>query len=174
MTLISVLPNSIAGWYKLVNDAQNQSNIILDLELENYLINLLQQYLTNAEITNNLLSFEFLNSINSSIVKRENKLRETGDKCLVIAGLFPGYAEKRNISVDYFLTIGQSAYSYLSMNQRSELRKLFYTISDNFNNLTLVLNSIEKIKNKNSINNYYSKPNMKERKIILTTEKILN
>ena len=145
MTNFFLVPNSTIQWYKLILEAQSYANISLDSEIENYLINLLQQYLTNTELTNNIVSLDFLNNLNNNIMN-DNKLRDTADKCLVLTGLFPGYADKRKLSLDYFVNMGQSSYFYLSVTQAKDLRELYESLSENFSSLSTVLNAIERIK----------------------------
>ena len=65
-----------------------------------------------------------------------------GDSCLLFSGLFPKIAEKRSVSIGYYVGIGQSAYQHLAESCRAQLRKMFHEIAGAFVRLMDVLQAI--------------------------------
>lgn len=48
-----------------------------------------------------------------SIRERKAFLQRLGDVALFVAGLFPGYLERRVVGVDYYIAMGRNAYNFL-------------------------------------------------------------
>ncbi|MDZ7751822.1 MAG: hypothetical protein U5S82_09190 [Gammaproteobacteria bacterium] len=48
-----------------------------------------------------------------SIRERKAFLQRLGDVALFVAGLFPGYLERRVVGVDYYIAMGSNAYNFL-------------------------------------------------------------
>lgn len=113
---MKVLTNStsIALWQDIIQEAETQSGIPLNEDLESYLIFLLMRYLNRPEITKQVIASDYLQSLKLSTSKRLLALQEVGDKCLLFSGLFPHMAEKRLVKISYFVNLGQSAYGSVS------------------------------------------------------------
>lgn len=105
---------SIAQWYTLVNEAQEHIGNRLDIDLESYLVFMLQRFTNRPEVTQSVLALEYLESLESTGRLRADKLRDIGDKCVLFTGFFPELAGKRHVTVSYFVELGRKAYSYLS------------------------------------------------------------
>lgn len=48
-----------------------------------------------------------------SVRERKAFLQRLGDVALFVAGLFPGYLERRVVGVDYYISMGSNAYNFL-------------------------------------------------------------
>lgn len=105
---------SVAQWYTLVNEAQENIGNRLNIDLESYLVFMLQRFTNRPELTQSILSLDYLESLESTGRQRADKLRDVGDKCILFTGFFPELAGRRHVTVSYFVELGRRAYSYLS------------------------------------------------------------
>ncbi len=112
-------PTDTSQWYALVNEAQAQQFCYLDESLESYLVFLLMRYTNQPQLLSSVLALDFLNSETMLGKQRFVKLRDLGDKSLLFAGLFPGIAQKKQVNINYFIDIGQSAYAMISIEDDS-------------------------------------------------------
>lgn len=119
-------PTSLAQWYELVNEAEGFIGNRLQIDLENYLVLMLQRFSNKPDMVSSVLALDFLQSLEKLGSERLELLRDVADKCLIFSGLFPGRAEKRRVSVSYFVDVGRQAYSYLSSLQRESLMMQLY------------------------------------------------
>lgn len=135
--------STIAQWYSLVKETQAQTGLYFDDHVENYLILTLDHFVTDELIIDAPLAVEFLDSVNFGLAYTHQKLRKVGDRCLILAGLFPQHAEKANVSEQYFIDIGQQAYLMLADRARIKTDpNLFYKLSFQFADLKTVLNAM--------------------------------
>lgn len=136
MTTLILHPTTIAHWYALVNEAQVSSAIQLQEDLASYLVFLLHRFTANTDIASSVLGLDFLKSYQQ--VSSRQELKDVGDKCLLVAGLFPGRAIKRRVKLSYFVKLGQTAYSTLS-NHVVDQEELFNQLCYEFPKLLDVL-----------------------------------
>ncbi len=130
---------SLAQWHALINEATVDAHIKLSEELESYLVFLLMRFTDNTEIAQSVLALDFLNAVRPESKDNSGQLQAVGDKCLLLAGLFPGRAERKQVRISYFIHLGQSAYGNLSQVSRQSVASLFYDLSQTFVPLTDVL-----------------------------------
>lgn len=142
MEKLLIHPSETAQWLSLVHEAQKQSQIQLEEDLESYLVFLLMRFTANTELASSVLGLEFLESQQATGAAKQNQLRDVGDKCLLVSGMFPGRAESRRVKLSYFVHLGQSAYSSLSTHSENNLAKLFSELSLSFIHLRDVLHTI--------------------------------
>lgn len=145
MTSIVLQPSITAQWYALVKDAEHNSHLNLTEDLESYLVFLLVRFNAKPEIAKSIMGLEFLNAHHLTGRHQHEHLRDVGDKCLLYAGLFPGRAERRRVKVSYFVELGQSAYSALSMLTRQKIAELYASLGEGFVALMDVLHAIRKL-----------------------------
>lgn len=129
---IVVPPTTLAGWHALVSEAEHKEQLVLDHELESYLVFLLMRFTERAEFADSILALDFLSTLKTSGNTRHDLLRDVGDKCLLYAGLFPRRAEKRHVPFRYFVDLGQMAYSTLSDLQHEQLAPLYKALTEGF------------------------------------------
>ncbi len=73
---------------------------------------------------------------------RRDALRDVGDRCLLVAGLFPGLARRRRVSVDYFVDLGRGAYREVAEAGRSAYDALFGQLAQDYRQLVAVLSGL--------------------------------
>lgn len=145
-------PTPTAEWQALVSEAKHRNAYALAEDLESYLVFLLMRFSGNPEITQSILATEFLESIQQLKMTRLIGLRNVGDKCLLLAGLFPGRARKRRVNISYFVRLGQMAYSALSVERHMELQKLYASLAEHFVLLMDILHCMQELnENKTAI-----------------------
>ena len=145
MNQLILHPTSTAQWQALVQDAEDLSSIQLTETLESYLVFLLVRFMNNPEIAQAVMAEEFLNSMAQRGKQSWHLLRDTGDKCLLLSGLFPGRARKRCLRIGYFVNLGQSAYASLAEQKDKEMADLFCKLNYHFVGLMDVLHSMREI-----------------------------
>lgn len=131
-------PTELSQWHALVLDAQLSSHLVLNESTESYLVFLLMRYSQGAKLIESVLALDFLNSLNNSRHRQIDLLRDVGDKSLLFCGLFPGMAEKRHVSLDYFVDMGQAAYLTVGELQESQ-SGLYHQLSEQFLMLKKIL-----------------------------------
>lgn len=139
MQNIVTYSTSLAQWHALINEATVDAHIRLTEDLESYLVFLLMRFSTEPEIAHSVLAIDFLSAFSGNAPDRSGQLQQVGDKCLLLAGLFPGRAERKHVRISYFIHLGQSAYSSLSSVSTPSWAQLFNALSTAFVSLTDVL-----------------------------------
>lgn len=79
-----------------------------------------------------------------SINERDNVLRHLGDVALFISGLFPQSLHRSVVDVDYYISMGGSAYGFLAESSRVSrtskvYRTIFHELSNRFSDFVDVL-----------------------------------
>ena len=59
-------------------------------------------------------------------------MRDIGDQCLLVSGLFPQSAEKRQVSVDYYVDLGRSAYQHIGSVTQKGIAELYQQLAESF------------------------------------------
>lgn len=131
MSKILKQPGNMAHWQALVVEAQELGGIQLDEELESYLVFTLMRYLRRPEMAHRILALDFLEAFQSSQQQRSQALRDVGDQCLLMSGLFPRQAERRRVRVSYYVDLGRSAYQNLA-DSFTKTAQLFAHLAEEF------------------------------------------
>jgi len=142
MEQLIIHPTDTSQWYALVNDAQLSSNISLHEHTESYLVFLLMRFTQGTALVESIVALDFLEASHQPRHQQLHKLQEVGDKSLLFCGLFPGMAEKRRVSIDYYVHMGQSAYYSAGEQDPSSAPSLFYRLCDQFHALSNVLTAM--------------------------------
>jgi len=123
---------------ELVMQAEQRARLNLPHQLEGYLVLTLLRHLRieTAQALFECLAPRLL----CGRVRGEPSLRDTGDACLMLAGLFPEQASRRHVNVGYFIGIGRSAYSRLAASSAGG--PLFGELSEHFPELVGVLQAV--------------------------------
>lgn len=130
-------PSEISQWYTLVTEAESSCFLNLNQEVESYLVFLLIRFTKEPSIVDSILAIDFLKSLDALKKHQYDAIRDVGDKCLLISGLFPYRAKRFQLSTDYFMNLGRSAYGALSFSQN-----VYTLLSDNFASLTDVMHAM--------------------------------
>lgn len=141
-------PTVLAQWHALVKDAEASADIHLTEKIESYLVFLLVRFMQSPEITRTVVADEFLAGVNQLGSQRLQSLRDIGDKCLLLSGLFPGRARKRQVRISYFVKLGQNAYFMLSSQRHKEMAHLFFELSEQFVYLMDILHTMPEVEGK--------------------------
>src|SRR5690348_7635198 len=100
----------LALWYEVIQEAQVDSQIALEADLESYLVYLLMRNMNNLGLAREIMACKFLQGLCQPRQQKGLILQTVGDHCLLISGLFPALAEKRRVKIRYYIELGQLAY----------------------------------------------------------------
>jgi hypothetical protein len=146
----------IAQFYTLINKAQAEASLYLKEELEAYLVFLLMRFCQKPELAKQVLGLAFLEAYQKASRDSTN-LKEIADSCLIFAGLFPGYAQKRRVSVRYFIDLGQSAYAQAAHYTRPTEANLYQDLSNEFIKLSTVLHATRETHTLPELNSWFER-----------------
>jgi hypothetical protein len=129
-------------WQALVQEAGERTGHPLDEASESYLVFLLLRYQREPWLLSHVHGVDWLEAQARVGSARADGLRDVGDRCLVVAGLFPGLAERRRVSVDYFIDIGRSAYQGVADASRQAYATLYRQLSHGYRDLVETLHAM--------------------------------
>ena len=101
-------------WVDLLKEGQVRACVTLSETEEAYTVHMLQRFMRDVELTDTTLALGYLDSQTDSQAKKYGSLWHTADAGLLLAGLFPERARKRNVSVSYFTDISQVCFFSLA------------------------------------------------------------
>lgn len=134
-----------ALWHDLVRDAEHRAKRSLSEDVQSYLVFTLMRLTSDAALGARVLALDFLQSFGVHGQRRADELRDVGDRCLLLAGLYPEQAERRAVPLSYFCTLGSSAYEALSDAIRNGARSLYEQLARSFRALVRVLIEVRKL-----------------------------
>ena len=134
-----------ALWHDLVREAEQRGAAPLDDEIESYLVFLLMRHLRDAGLGGHVFALDYLATLDDVGTSRRDNLRDVGDRCLLIAGLYPQQAQRRLVSLNYFLDLGSRAYADIADVARTAYAELFRRLAAMFGRLVRVLVEIRRI-----------------------------
>ena len=134
-----------ADWQRLVHEAAEAATHELDETLESYLVLLLSRSLRDVHALHRVMAVEYLEGLLASGQLRSLKLRDVGDHCLLLAGLFPQRAERRLVRVGYFVELGRAAYRELSEALSQGTARLYHELAQAFVALMEVLQAMREM-----------------------------
>ncbi|RUL71072.1 hypothetical protein [Dyella choica] len=129
-------------WQALVQEAYERTGRRLDESSESYLVFVLLRYQADNQLLSHAQGVDWLHALELVGRARADALRDVGDQCLLVAGLFPGLAERRRVSVDYFITIGRSAYQGVADVTRQAYAALYEQLACSYRELVHTLNAM--------------------------------
>lgn len=134
----------MALWQGLVLQGEASAGIRLSETTESYLVFLLMQHLRDGALAGRTMAMEWLAALDRVGIARAEQLREVGDRSLLIAGLYPGLAERRRVSPAYYVRMGELAYDGASDVSRRSERPLFAELAATVRPLVRVLSALRK------------------------------
>ena len=149
----SLPPTPAAAWADLVAEAKLSADHTLSDSVENYLVLTLDHFTQENTLATSIIAIEYLTALQSTGVQGPFQMRQVGDQCLLISGLFPERALRKQVSLDYFIEIGRQAYCTIA-NTTSLTpfdSELFLTLSKDFVGLLDILHHIRGM----ALNQYY-------------------
>ncbi len=129
----------LALWYDLVRDGASCAGTRLPETVESYLVFVLQRHQRDVALGGRTMALERLDADDRISQLRADALRDVGDRCLLIAGLFPRLAERRRVGPDYYAAMGRSAYAGVAAATRAGYAELFAQLAQAFNGMRQVL-----------------------------------
>lgn len=104
----------LAQLQSLVHEVQASCDRQLDEALESCMVFLLMRFTRKPHCTVRAMTEDYLQAFACRRSERIGRLRDVGDHCLLLSGLFPQLAEHRLMRISYYINLGQSAYTQLS------------------------------------------------------------
>ncbi len=138
-------PAATALWHDLVREAQQRGRAPLDDELESYLVFLLMRHLRDARLGERVFAIDYLSALEDRGALQREELRDVGDRCLLIAGLYPQQAQRRLVSMRYFLDVGSRAYGDLADAARAAAAQLYRHLAAAFARMVRVLVEVRRL-----------------------------
>ncbi len=136
-------PTETSQWHALVHEAQASTCLILNENTESYLVFLLMRFCHTSRLLDSVVALDFLHAMHTTQRHKMQLLQEVGDKSLLFCGLFPGIAQKKQVSLSYFTELGQAAYlSVGELYDEPQLASLYYELSQNFLILQQILQAM--------------------------------
>ncbi|EHL29291.1 hypothetical protein [Legionella drancourtii] len=135
-------PTDICQWHALVNEAQATTRLILSENTESYLVFLLMRFSQGPKLIESIVALDFLESMHRPRPLQVQFMRDVGDKSLLFCGLFPGIAERRHVSIDYFFDLGQAAYLTVGELEEKQSASLYFQLSEQFATLQQILQAM--------------------------------
>ena len=145
MSEILTRDSATALWHELVREAEERTKAPLSEELESYLVFTLMRHAGDAPLAHRIMALELLDALQTAGKQRETELRDVGDRCLLIAGLYPELAKRRSVPLTYFVDLGQGAYDQLATELRAALATLYAQLARAFARLVQVLFEVRRM-----------------------------
>lgn len=82
-------------WLNLIIAAETQAHYHFTDELKQYLVMTLQHYTSELTLPDSIISIDYLEALRQSGSQQSCDLRDIGDQCLLLTGLFPERIEKK-------------------------------------------------------------------------------
>lgn len=129
-------------WQALVHEAAARTGTALDESRESYLVFVLLRHQRDPQLLARIQALDWLHAQAASGSQRQDALRDVGDRCLLIAGLYPRLAERRRVGTDYFIELGRSAYLEVADTGRSAYAALFEQLARGYRGLVQTLRAM--------------------------------
>lgn len=128
-----------ALWQELVREGEQRAGAALDEDSESWLVFTLMRHLGNAGLAEPAMALGYLDALQRSGRLRSLALQDVGERCLLIAGFYPELAERRRVTLDYYITLGQGAFRQLADEARQAMAELYAGLARQFARLVRVL-----------------------------------
>ena len=128
-----------ALWVDLVHEAEHDASAPLGEELESYLVFLLIAHMRDTHLHRNAIAIDYLLAKAQPGKRQREELRTVGDRCLLLAGLYPEQAQQRMVGLDYFIAMGSQAYNELAHALRATVADRYQHLARAFARVVRVL-----------------------------------
>ena len=132
----------VAQWHSLIKEAEEECSCYLDESMESYLVFTLMRFMKDQDLATQAIALEYLRAHGLPRSMRIEQLRNIGDQCLLVSGLYPQRAEKRLVRVSYYVNMGRSAYHHISDNMQQSAADLYRQLAEAFVTLMDLLQTI--------------------------------
>ena len=134
----------LSQWHTLVREAEQDYGCHLDEAMQSYLVFTLMRFTKNQQLNTQALAIDFLKSHHLPNKMRSEHLRDIGDQCLLVSGLYPASAAKRQVGVSYYVDLGRSAYHHISTVTQQGIADLYHQLAESFILLMDLLQTIRR------------------------------
>ena len=141
MPKLSVEPSATAQWHSLVQAAGADCGARLGEPIEAYLVFMLMRFSDRTDVGRRALAIDFLEA-SQEPGRQADRLRDTGDECLLVCGLFPQRARRRRVPFRYYVDLGRGAYGTLARHGRTSDAEPFDALASGFVRLMEVLQAM--------------------------------
>jgi hypothetical protein len=132
-------------WQALVREAAQRRGVVLDEHEESYLGFVLIRHQRDQQFAARTLALDWLAAHEERAQARADALRDVGDRCLLVAGLYPELAQRRRVSEDYFVELGGGAYAGVADVARAGYASLFAQLARAFRRLVTALRGTREV-----------------------------
>lgn len=138
------LHHSVAGFFHdAVTDALRARQVDAAEPTEFYLVNLLSEYAQKTPLDDEPLALKMAQATGAAPEARARVLKEVGDTSLYVSGFFADSLARRLIDVEYYISIGGSAYAQLAgHNLAGAFREVYDELADKFARFVDVLQEV--------------------------------
>ncbi len=124
--------SELSQWHTLVHEAELDYGCQLDEAMQSYLVFTLMRFSKNQQLNAHALALDYLTSHHLPNNLRSEQLRDIGDQCLLVSGLYPQSTEKRQVSATYYVDLGRSAYHHISTVTQKGIAELYQQLAESF------------------------------------------
>ena len=124
--------SELSQWHTLVHEAELDYGCHLDEAMQSYLVFTLMRFSKNQQLNAHALAIDYLTSHQLPNNLRSERLRDIGDQCLLVSGLYPQSTEKRQVSAAYYVELGRSAYHHISTFTHKGIAELYQQLAESF------------------------------------------
>jgi hypothetical protein len=108
-----------------------------------YVVNLLTGFLQRpAEDDETPLAFRLADALDAAGMRQRASLKQIGDFSLFVSGFFADSLNRKHVDVDYYVSIGGTAYTALSRHETDTFAPVFAELADNFVQFVDVLSEV--------------------------------
>ncbi len=139
-----------------VSAATSQLKTQIDDKIEFYLVNLLCDFIDPTKLRSDQDDIDVLDTPLAIMLKKAVEsapgtqariFKRLGDTSLYIAGFFQGYFARKTFDIDYFISMGSSAYSHVSdimrdRHQDAYFRQMYQSLAQEFQKLVAIVSVI--------------------------------
>ena len=144
MTDAVVRRESASEYFKeLVEGALAHQRIAAGELTSFYVVNLLTGFLQQpAEDDHTPLAFRLAEALDAAGMRQRTSLKQIGDFSLFVSGFFADSLSRKLVDVDYYVSIGGTAYTALSRYETDAFSPVFAELAENFVRFVDVLSEV--------------------------------
>lgn len=126
-------------WQSSLVHVQQRLHLRLSENQESYLVFLLIRHARDVALGGRTMALELLQALEAPGGVGDDRLRDVGDRCLLLAGLFPGLRHRRHVDAVYYQHLGRTAYGLLGERGQGGLARLYAELACAYGDLVRVL-----------------------------------
>jgi hypothetical protein len=108
-----------------------------------YVVNLLTGFLQRSALEDETpMALRLAEALDAAGTRQRESLRQIGDLSLFMSGFFADSLQRRLVDVDYYASIGGTAYATLSRHETDAFASVFAELADNFVGFVDVLSEV--------------------------------